>query len=174
MLNYTFFRGSSNVTVASVDSSDSQNVTHSNDDSLHDQMNSENSSGNSSTVDEDAEDTVDTDKPITPPTSDKKRNFKKRSRNDDIDELLVKSLNNSLQEKKQKIGEDEEGLFGKQVAATLRRFNPHQKAIAKLQIQQTITNIEFSVDANFMRPYPSPTAPYSSTFNTDNYLDNDH
>ena len=107
------------------------------------------------------EDTVDTDKSITetPPMSDKKRKCNKKSRNDDIDELLVKSLA-SLQEKKPKIAEDEEGLFGKQVAATLRRFTLHQKAIAKLQIQQALTTIEFPVDTNFMSPYSTSATPY--------------
>ena len=65
----------------------------------------------------------------------------KRGRTGDIDELLVKSLN-SLQEKKLKV-DDDEGLFGKQVAATLRRFEPRQKALAKLKIPQCLTEIEF-------------------------------
>ena len=34
-------------------------------------------------------------------------------------------------------------LFGKQVAAVLCRLTPRQKAIAKLHIQQILTDIEF-------------------------------
>ena len=41
---------------------------------------------------------------------------------------------------------DEEGHFGHQVAATLRRYTPRQRAIAKLTIQQVLTDIEFSQD----------------------------
>ena len=39
--------------------------------------------------------------------------------------------------------EDEDGLYGRQLAAKLRRFPSQQKAIAKLRIQQVLTDIEF-------------------------------
>ena len=65
---------------------------------------------------------------------------KRKDRSDAIDKLLVMRL----QEKKPKIMDDEEAHFGKQIAANLRRFNPQQKSMAKLQIQQTLTQIEFT------------------------------
>ena len=39
--------------------------------------------------------------------------------------------------------EDESFLFGAQVAATLIRLSHHQQAVAKLQIQQTLLDVEF-------------------------------
>ena len=64
---------------------------------------------------------------------------KRRIRADEVDELLVKSLN-SLQEKKAKtVTIDEEGHFGQQVTASLRQYTPRQRAIAKLRIQQVLT-----------------------------------
>ena len=42
--------------------------------------------------------------------------------------------------------EDEDGLFGRQLAATLRRFPSHQKAAAKLKIQQILLDTEFGSD----------------------------
>lgn len=45
--------------------------------------------------------------------------------------------------------EDEEGLFGRQLAATLRRFPSHHKAAAKLRIQQVLLDIEFGSDMSF-------------------------
>ena len=38
---------------------------------------------------------------------------------------------------------DEETHFGLQVAATIRRFNPRQKALAKLRIEQVLVDVEF-------------------------------
>ena len=45
--------------------------------------------------------------------------------------------------------EDEDGLFGWQLAATLRRFPSHQKAAAKLRIQQILMDIEFGTDTSY-------------------------
>lgn len=39
--------------------------------------------------------------------------------------------------------EDEEELFGRQIAIALRRLDPRQKAIAKLKIQSFILETEF-------------------------------
>lgn len=76
-------------------------------------------------------------------TSQKKLLKRKRNRNDEIDELLVKSLS-SIQEKRTKEKtDDEEGYFGKHISETLRRFNARQKALAKLQIQQVLLQLEF-------------------------------
>ena len=83
-----------------------------------------------------------------------------------IDELLVHSLS-SLQEKKPKvISDDEEGHFGQQVAATLRRFIPRQRAISKLRIQQVLTDIEFASEFGSSpgnQSFSTPPMPYSTT-----------
>ena len=42
--------------------------------------------------------------------------------------------------------EDEDGLFGRQLAATLHRFPSHQNAVAKLRIHQLLMEIEFGSD----------------------------
>ncbi len=39
--------------------------------------------------------------------------------------------------------EDEDELFGKQLAATLRRLSGRQKAYAKMQIQKVLLEIEY-------------------------------
>ena len=74
--------------------------------------------------------------------------MKRRSRNNGLDEFLVKSLGSIHEMKRAKVADDEEGLFGKQVAASLRRFTAHQKAIAKLKVLQTLTDIEFPPTPN--------------------------
>ena len=38
---------------------------------------------------------------------------------------------------------DEESLYADHIAAILRRFNPRQKALARVQIDQVLFNIEF-------------------------------
>ena len=100
---------------------------------------------------------------------------KRRIRADEVDELLVKSLN-SLQEKKAKtVTIDEEGHFGKQVAASLRRYTPRQRAIAKLRIQQVLTEVEFPPE--FMSPtgnhFSTPPMSYSSSIPTNYYNTHD-
>ena len=39
--------------------------------------------------------------------------------------------------------DDEDELYGRQVAATIRRFTNREKALAKLRIQQVLLDIEF-------------------------------
>ncbi|KAL5509869.1 hypothetical protein EMCRGX_G005308 [Ephydatia muelleri] len=69
---------------------------------------------------------------------------KRRAKADEIDELL-KSLTTLQDNKMSKTEEcDEDGYFGQQIAATLRRFTPRQKAIAKLRMQQILVDTEFS------------------------------
>ncbi|KAL5482216.1 hypothetical protein EMCRGX_G022513 [Ephydatia muelleri] len=70
---------------------------------------------------------------------------KRRAKADQIDELLVKSLTTLQDNKMSKTEEcDEDGNFGQQIAATLRRVTPRQKAIAKLRMQQILVDTEFS------------------------------
>jgi RNA binding exosome subunit len=53
-----------------------------------------------------------------------------------VDELLVKSLHSLQESKSAKTDVDEEGHYGEQIAATLHRFTPRQKALAKMKIQR--------------------------------------
>jgi hypothetical protein len=60
-----------------------------------------------------------------------------------VDELLVKSLHSLQESKSAKTDVDEEGHYGEQIAATLHRFTPRQKALAKMKIQRISFYIEF-------------------------------
>lgn len=84
--------------------------------------------------------------PVTPLSQKRtpKSSIKKRGRDTEINELLISSLA-SAQAKKPKVN-DEEGYFGQVIAATIRRLTPRQKAMAKLRIQQVLTDIEFPPD----------------------------
>lgn len=53
---------------------------------------------------------------------------------DPVESAIIDSLQQA-KNTKQDLDSDEDGLLGRQVAATLRRFTPHQKAIAKLRFQ---------------------------------------
>ena len=68
-----------------------------------------------------------------------KQSSKKQKNEDLIDGLLIQTLGQINTETK----DDEDNLFGRQVSATLRRLSRHQKAIAKLQIQSVLLNVEF-------------------------------
>ena len=57
----------------------------------------------------------------------------------------LKALEETVQEQ-QKVGEDEDELFGKQVAMVMRRLDSKQKATAKLRIQQVFLDVEFPPD----------------------------
>ena len=60
-------------------------------------------------------------------------------------ELAIIENLKQLQEKHSHHDEesDEDGLFARQIAATLRRFTYQQKAVAKVRIQQVLMDIEF-------------------------------
>lgn len=57
----------------------------------------------------------------------------------------LKTIEETVQEH-QKVIEDEDELFGKQVAMVTRRLDSKQKATAKLRIQQVFLDIEFPPD----------------------------
>ena len=73
---------------------------------------------------------------------------------DDVDEAILKSLKD-LEEKRAQPHNTEEDLFSKQVAVVLKRLHPRQKAMAKFQIQQLLTDIEFPPceQSNFCNTY---------------------
>ena len=91
-------------------------------------------------------------KPPQQPPSKKRRSMK----GDDIDEMLINSIK-TIQERRQEKHSrqlNEETHFGLQVAETLRRFSPKQKALAKLQIDQVLFNIEFPPEQPYYPPPP--------------------
>lgn len=57
----------------------------------------------------------------------------------------LKTLEETVQEQ-QRVIEDEDELFGKQVAMVMRRLTCKQKAMAKLKIQQVFLDVEFPSD----------------------------
>jgi hypothetical protein len=71
---------------------------------------------------------------------------KKMSKDDEIGECIIQSLK-SIEENRhalaQKQEDDEDQLFGRQVAITLHRFTSRQKAMAKLRMQQVLIDVEF-------------------------------
>ena len=75
----------------------------------------------------------------SPPPSKKRKSIRG---GDSVDESVLKRLINSQERQKQ----DEDQMFGLQVAATLRRLTNRQKADAKLRIQQVLLEVEFPND----------------------------
>ena len=61
---------------------------------------------------------------------------------DEVDEAIVRNLEELCQRRSSCIA-DEEELFGQAIAATLRRFNLCQRAMAKLRIENVLMEIEF-------------------------------
>lgn len=94
---------------------------------------------------------------------------KKKSKADEVDELLVKSLHSLQENKKSTRDLDEEGHYGEQIAATLRRFTVRQKALAKMKIQELLFNIEFDSEHST----PTPAISYTN-YQPMNYHTPDH
>ena len=84
-----------------------------------------------------------------------KRRKSGKGSGDNLDYLVCRTLKD-LHERRE---EDDSELFGKQVGATIRRFNPRQRAQAKLRIQQVLVDVEFpeSVQGS---SYGMPMNPY--------------
>ena len=83
----------------------------------------------------------------TPSLSSVHQSNKKNARvePDSVESKILHQLHQlESQAQQQQLESDEEGLFSRQVAAALRRFNPHQKAFAKLKIQQVLFDVELS------------------------------
>lgn len=66
-----------------------------------------------------------------------KKKFR-RGNDDIIDKMLMQNLSQM-----NKANDDEEELYGRQVAATLRWFTNRQKTLAKLRIQSVLIDVEF-------------------------------
>ena len=85
-------------------------------------------------------DTITTS-PQEPPS--KKR---KTKNSDEVETIIVRTLKRIEERRAERQVEDEEELFGRQIAATLRRLNCRQKAMVKLIFQQVLMDIEFPKD----------------------------
>ena len=64
---------------------------------------------------------------------------------------------------------DELDTFGKSVASTLRRLSPHQKAVAKVKIQQVLLDVEFG-DVAIPHPVPTSEGPAAAFSTIDSSL----
>ena len=60
---------------------------------------------------------------------------------DEVDEAILKILASS-----QDIQMDDEEFYGRHIGAAIHCLSPKQKALAKLQIEQVLVNIEFPND----------------------------
>ena len=83
----------------------------------------------------------------TPSVSSAHQSRKKKARvePDSVESKILNQLHQlESQAQQQQLKSDKEGLFSRKVAAALRRFNPHQKAFAKLKIQQALFDVELS------------------------------
>ena len=73
-----------------------------------------------------------------------------------MDEVIIRSLKGieDRQAKRDHRPEtvDGEGHYGSHVAATLRKLTPKQQAIARLQIDQVLLNVEFPCDPSYPPP----------------------
>lgn len=69
-------------------------------------------------------------------------------------------LNVYIQFKKTRLEEmkrmKNKGHYAEQVAATLRRFTPRQKAMAKMKIQELLFNVEFGSEPSTPTPLNQP------------------
>ena len=83
--------------------------------------------------------------PLSSSASSDPRRKEKEGVSNEVNQAILKSLKvleETVQEQ-QKIVEDEDELFGKQVAMVMRRLTMKQKATAKLRIQQVFLDVEF-------------------------------
>ena len=83
--------------------------------------------------------------PTSSSPSDPRTKDKSTPQSNPVSQAILKSLK-ALEEtvqEQQKIVEDEDELFGKQVAMVMRRLSSRQKAMAKLRIQQVFLDVEF-------------------------------
>ena len=78
----------------------------------------------------------------TTSTPDQPRKKRKVTKSDEVDDYILRSLKD-IEEKQAQRQDDEDELYGRQVAATIRRFTNREKALAKLRIQQVLLDIEF-------------------------------
>ena len=114
-------------------------------------------SDTNNTIDDPPEVSQDTDElPSTPLNTPQPPGKKWKVRTlDDVDKAVLKSLKDLEEKWAQPQTQNTEDLFSKQVAVVLKRLHPRQKAMAKLHIQQLLTDIKFpsSEQPNFCNTY---------------------
>ena len=97
---------------------------------------------------------------------------KKRSRKEDIEDVLLQCFKESRERQIARAKEKEaekldqknpEYHYGMEIARTLNEMPPREKAIAKLKIIQVITDIQFPPD------YPPPIPPQPTDYYPPNY-----
>ena len=74
---------------------------------------------------------------------------KKKRVHDELESLLMMKLSNM----QDPIIDDEDELFGRQIAAVLRRFTKRQKAVAKLRIHNVLLDVEFPEETPQTYPF---------------------
>jgi hypothetical protein len=78
---------------------------------------------------------------------------------EDVDAEILRQLTDK--------NEDEDSLFGQSVAASLRKLDPQKKSLAKIRIQQTLYEIEFTMPVPVPQlPPPVSSEPTTSDFDT--------
>ena len=90
--------------------------------------------------------------PPTPQSRSKSRKRKKQQA-DEVDDALLARLEGIQKEK-----QDEEGSFCESIASQLRTFTNRQKAVAYVEINKLLLNIEFPSD-----PYITQSHPHTSS-----------
>ena len=93
--------------------------------------------------------------PSPQPPSAKK---KKMSLGEEVDVALLRSLKDLEERRARRHEQDEEELFGKHIAAVLRRFSPRQRAQARLRIEQVLIDVEFPDDTHTHMQYSDMTS----------------
>ena len=80
------------------------------------------------------------------PPAPKKR---KQAARNDIDDVLIRHLQEKSDARKQRQQETEDDHFGRHVAGVLKRLPNRMKAVARLQIEQVLMEVEFPEPESF-------------------------
>ena len=95
--------------------------------------------------------------PSSRSTSPQSKRRKKKDTVDNLDRLLVSQIDHLTAER------DEASSFGEHVASRLKGFTPRERALACLEIDKVLLNIEFPNDIPFSSPHNVPYAPNISS-----------
>ena len=66
--------------------------------------------------------------------------------------VVVGNAENRVRLKEKFLEEDEDELFGRMIAASLRRLSPRTKAVGKIQIQHLLFSLEFGTSSGLGSP----------------------
>ena len=90
------------------------------------------------------------------------------SKVDDVDDFLMKSMKEIKEHRTKAEVADSEAHFGNHVVATLRRVQPRQQALVKLQIDQILFNAEFPCEPSYHSNMSLEPTYYSNTYQSHN------